>query len=68
MIRSQTNESNVHKLCDSAPLTTMATGVFLMMSLLLGRPGPKVHCSVLAVSTANLLAPGVASAIGTFTS
>lgn len=49
-------------------LTMMAVGVFLITSLLLGRPGPKVHCRVLAVSTANLLAPGVASAMGTFTS
>jgi hypothetical protein len=49
-------------------LTMMASGVFLMMSLLLGRPGPNVHCSVLAVSTANLLMPGVASATGTATS
>jgi hypothetical protein len=46
----------------------MASGVFLMMSLLFGRPGPNVHCSVLAVSTANLLMPGVASATGTATS
>jgi hypothetical protein len=49
-------------------LTMIAMGVFLMVSWLLGRLGPTEHCSVLAVSTRNLLAPGVASAIGTATS
>ena len=46
----------------------MAWGVFRAMMRLFGRLGPTLHWSVDAVSKANLLAPGVGTAMGTATS